>query len=476
MGLTARHHDLLEARGLDVELLERLGVDSSPERGADWISIPFVVDGEVVNNKHRTISGEKRFSQDAGARKCFWNQDVITDKTLAHLPLVITEGEFDAIAAIQAGFARAVSVPDGAPAEQIGADEGSRKYSYLEDARGILGDIREIILATDSDGPGINLMNDLAVRLGKHRCKWVRYPPKCKDLNDTLRKHDSRGVVEVLTNAQFIKVSGVYRMSELPPIQQPVPHPIGILGLDKHWKIRLGDFSVITGIPSHGKTSFVNEVMCRMAVDYGWSIAVASFEQQPQTDHRRALRTFHNRKLVVYQTQADLAAADKWIDEHFAFIVPDEDEDAELKWVIERCQAAVVQHGCKLVVIDPWNEMDHIRPPDMSLTEYTGFAIKQFKKLARRFQCHVAVVAHPTKISRGKDGALPVPTLYDISDSAHWTNKSDVGVVVFREYNPSRTLIRVQKVRFDEIGEPGDLYAVFNRETGRFDVSLEIAA
>ncbi len=468
MALNERHAQLLEARGLDVELLERLGVSSS-DKGADWIEIPFIEGGRQVNTKFRTIAGEKRFSQQPGAKKCFWNQDVITDQTLAAQPLIITEGEFDAIAAIQAGFPRSVSVPDGAPAEQQGEDDSGSKYSYVTDAKAILRDVGEIILATDNDGPGINLLNDLAIRLGKHRCKWVRYPVGCKDLNDALIRYGERGVVETINRAQWMKVGGVYRMSELPPIVPKPPYPIGIVGLDRHYKIRLGDFAVITGIPSHGKTSLVNEIMGRMAIDYGWTIAVASFEQKPQIDHRRNLRTFYGRKPARWQSAAELEAADRWIEDHFVFIVPDEDDEAELKWVLDRCQAAIVQHGARMVVIDPWNEMDHIRPADMSMTEYTGFAIKQFRKLAAKYQVHVIVVAHPTKLQRGKDDKLPIPTLYDISDSAHWANKSDVGVVVYRR-DQSHTLIRVQKARYDEIGQPGDLEATFLADQARFEI------
>ena len=473
MSLTEQQSQLLDARGLDLELLGRLGVSWS-DRGSDWVSIPYLEAGRVVNHKYRTISGEKRFSQDAGAKKCFWNADVIGDATLADQPLIITEGELDAISAIQAGFVRSVSVPDGAPAEVQGADDQGSKYSYVTEARGILKDVKEIILATDNDAPGINLMNDLAIRLGKHRCKWVRYPVGCKDLNDALQKYGERGVVETLSRAQWVKVAGVYRMSELPPMVSATPYPIGIVGLDKHYKIRLGDFAVITGIPSHGKTSLVNEIVGRMALDYGWTIAVASFEQKPQTDHKRNLRTFYNRKTAKWQTAEELERADRWIEQFFAFIVPDEDEDADLAWVLERCAVAIVQYGAKIIVIDPWNEMDHVRPADMTLTEYTGYAIKQFRKLASKYQVHVIVCAHPTKLQRGKDGKLPIPTLYDISDSAHWAGKSDVGVIVYRE-DKSHTIIRVQKTKYDEIGDPGDLRATFLRDQARFEIIVEEA-
>lgn len=468
MGLNERHRAILEARGLQAEALDHFGVASSDKLGGDCVVIPFVRNGVVVNHKYRTIGGRKDFLQDAGAVKTFWNVDVIADQTLADRPLIITEGEFDAMIAVQCGFVRSVSVPDGAPAKEIG-DGDSAKYSYLDSAPQALRAVREIILATDGDGPGVNLMNDLALRLGKARCKWVRYPKECKDLNDAFMRYGQRGVAETIARAQWIQVPGVYRMSELPPITEPAAYSTGIATMDKHYNIRLGDFVVVTGIPSHGKTTFINELVARKALD-GWKAAFASFEQTPQTDHRRTLRTFFNRKLVIDQTREEIAAADQWIDGHFAFIVPDEEEDATLDWLLERCAVAAIQHEARIIVIDPWNELDHVRPGDMSLTEYTGAAIKRFRKFARKFQVHLIIAAHPTKQIKDRDGNLQPPGLYDISDSAHWYNKPDVGIIIHR-VDKTRTLMRIGKVRYrDKIGVEGDVYGFFCPDTGRYTI------
>lgn len=465
--LEARHLALLQERGLDAETVVRFGVESSPKLGGDCVVLPFLRDGKVVNHKYRTIAGEKRFCQDADAVKCFWNMDVITDPSLANEPLIITEGEFDAMIAIQCGYQRTVSVPDGAPAEQIG-DGPSRKYDFLDTAPQALKDVREIILATDGDGPGTNLMHDLALRLGRARCKWVKYPKECKDLNDAFRQYGEKGVTETILRAQWVKVAGLYRMSELPPVIEPEAHEIGIIGLEKHYKPRLGDLAVITGIPGHGKTTFVNEVAGRLALK-GWGVCFASFEQRPQTDHRRALRTLYSGRRVIHQHEIEIQSADRWIDQHFSFIVPDEDEDASLDWVLEAAAASIIQHGARLVVIDPWNEMDHVRPADTTLTEYTGLAIKRLKKFAKKFWVHVIVVAHPAKMLRSKDGKIPVPSLYDISDSAHWHNKPDVGLIVHR-MDDITTMIRAEKVRYEAIGVRGDVFGSFNVETARYQM------
>jgi len=470
--MTPAHLEALEARGLDPEMLARHGVESFARLGVDWISIPFVKQGRVVNHKYRTIRGQKEFRQDKDAEKVFWNVDVISDQTLAKYPLIITEGEFDAMIALQCGKPRVVSVPDGAPPATI-TDPASRKYEFIHTAPGELGQVPEIILCTDGDQPGINLMNDLAIRLGKSRCKFVQYPEGCKDLNDVFKVHGAAGVQRVIDGAQWMDVPGLYSMDELPPIARQPVYRLGYGELDNHYRMRPQDLTIITGIPSHGKSSFITDVACRMAKQFGWPACFASFEQQPQTDHRRALRTWFTGKKEKNQTQDELLRADRWINDMFSFIVPSNEDYATLDWVMDRASAAVIRHGAKLIIIDPWNELDHTRPSDQTLTEYTGFAIKEFKRFARKHQVHVIVAAHPAKMLPDKDGTIRMPSLYDISDSAHWANKADAGLVIWRgtdKMGNQISKVKIAKVRYqEEIGIPGEVEVRFNPDTAHYE-------
>lgn len=475
---------LEEKRGLDLELVAKLGLWTRRANTAgidDALVIPFLRKEQVVNRKYRTgiAPGDKgKLWQDKGGVQCFWNEDALRDDTLLRHPLVITEGEFDAIAAIQSGFLRTVSVPAGAPDAPVPLEHEGAKYDFLLQAKDLLSVDRvpEIILAVDGDEKGAHLLHDLSVRLGRFRCKFLTYPKnpddptrRLKDLNDVLLAYGEKGVVETINRAQWMKVDGVFRMSDLPPVPPVQAYDIGFPVLSSHFRVRLGDFVVVTGIPSMGKTSWVNDLCCRLAEKHKLGVAFASFEQSPQRDHRRNLRTWFNRKLVIYQSDAELAAADAWIDSRFSFLVPSEDEDVTLEWVLDRCEASVVQHGSKVIVIDPWNEMDHSRDRGESLTEYVGRAIKAFKRFARKFQVALIVVAHPSKQLKDQEGNYRIPSLYDISDSSHWYNKCDAGIIVHR--NAEETIIRVQKSRYhDEIGTPGEVQATFIPETRRFNI------
>ncbi len=102
-------------------------------------------------------------------------------------------------------------------------------------------------------------------------------------------------------------------------------------------------------------------------------------------------------------------AADAFIHKHFRFLVPDDETEASLEWLLETMAAAVHRFDPHVIVIDPWNELEHVRPKEMTQTEYTGWAIKSLKRFAKRERVHIIVVAHPAKMLRNKqDGKYPM--------------------------------------------------------------------
>jgi twinkle protein len=499
--MSAAIMDVLAARGLDVELADRLGLASTRRDGTEALVIPFHRDGRVVRRKFRFFDrDEGKWTAEKGGERIAFNEDCLRDESLLAQPLIVTEGEFDAMAAIQCGFARTISVPDGAPppGERSREDlEAGAKYTWIKDIRAFLAPERvsEIIIASDGDDNGAALLQDLSVLLGRFRCKFLTYPkvpagvdlgrPRLKDLNEVLQHYGQKGVVETINRATWIRVDGVYRMSELPPLPQQAVYEIGYELLGENYKLRLGDFVVITGVPGLGKSTFANDLCCRIALLHGVKIGWASFEQAPQRDHRRALRSWygveHNSFLDAdptdrkragrpahMMTPREIDAADAWIDSHHVFIVPSEDDDVTLDWMLDRMEAAVVRHGVQVIVIDPWNEMDHTRARDETMTEYVGRAIKSLKRFAKKFQVHLIVIAHPTKSLKDGDGKYKMPTLYDISDSANWYNKCDLGLIVHKE-KAEDTIIKVQKSRYHEIiGRPGEVRMQYSKDERRF--------
>lgn len=482
MTLSEKALEIMEARGFDPETLVRAGAETCDRGAGEWISIPYIVDETVINHKYRTIGMpgadyEKKMGQDADADKVFWNADVLKDQTIVGEPLIITEGELDAIALIQAGYMRVVSVPDGAPNERAEDVHRDRvvKYSYVFDALKSLKDVSTIILATDGDANGIILRDELAQLLGRARCKFLPYPrdaerfgAACKDAADVLQRYGEEGVKKCVQRAAWLKSDGVYRYSELPPQEKRMAYPTGMVNgsMDDHLKVRLGDLMLVLGIPGFGKSTFLNELCGSLASNYGWRSAFFSPEQYC-VDHRADLMQWVTGKPVENQTAEESALADQWVEDNIRFIESGDEEDMTLDWLIERVEQAIVQHGCKVLVVDPWNELDHVYGSRMTETEYTGLAIRELKRLAKRFNVLMVIAHHPVKIEQMRDGNYVMPSPYNASGSANWFNKADAVVIVHR--SGSETILRVAKLKKHGLmGKPGDLSVKLNTGTLRY--------
>lgn len=455
--------EILDQRGISAEIASNLGWRVSD----DWLEMPVIKNGVEVGYKRRKFGEDKAFTQKKGTPQIFYNFDAIA--AAGDGELIITEGELDCAIALQCGF-NAISVPNGAPSATLLADhtEKGSKYAYLAD----LPKTAKVILAFDDDEAGHNLLHDVSIRIGKGRCKWIKYPKGCKDLNDAFIKYGRKGVEESIRRAQWMHVSGLSRMEELPPPAFVEAIPCPVEGMGDFYKLRLGDFTVVTGIPGMGKTTFANEIACSMALQHDWNVCVASFEQNPRADFEPWLISHFSGKPERMVNNLERERALAWINDKFRFITPDDENEIDLVWLLERIEAAALRHDCKLVIVDPWNELEHNQGREMTQTEYTGMAIRTMKRLAARLQIHLMIITHPAKMLRNKDGQYPVPSLYDIADSAHWRNKADMGLIVHRDDDKTSRII-VAKCRYwGKIGKTGEVKVRFDDYRNKF-VSLE---
>ena len=169
-------------------------------------------------------------------------------------------------------------------------------------------------------------------------------------------------------------------------------------------------------------------------------------------------------------SEDDLRRAMEWIDDRFYFIRFD-DEAPTIGAILEKARAAVLRHGVRGLVIDPYNEIEHRRPVNISETEYVSQLLGKVKRFAQNRGVHVWFITHPAKIQR-ENGKRPVPTLYNIAGSANWINQADIGLAVHREpdKDPTRADIYIRKVRFKSVGEIGAISLHWDRATGRYSV------
>lgn len=476
MTLHSKHQIWLESRGIPAEVAVAAGLHTTSDGKANWLAFPYIdpETGERINCKYR-LTAQKSFRMDEGAPLMLWNLRSITEAAGFNPsePVVITEGEMDALSALAAGFRRVLSVPNGAPQKategSIDPDNDQARYAPVWAARRLLERVQTFIIATDNDEPGRILASELVRRLGADRCRFVEYPAGCKDLNDVLVAHGEAGVTRAIHAAKAYPVSGLYKMSDFPEPPQFEPYRIRIPEMFDCWPVLPGTFTVITGWPGRGKTTWMMACLADL-MRQGVRICMGSFETAIKPIMVNELRQHLAGTCLKGLTHEKMQQADVMIEERLTIIAQqavDDATDLDLDYVLELAKIAVLRDGAKVLVLDPWNEMDHKRGTNETETEYVGRAIRALKRFARDYQVAVAVVAHPAKPSF--EEAKNPPSLYNIAGSAHWYNKADFGLVIHRKRETNLTTIANVKVRMGLPGSEGVRTLAWDWQRARFD-------
>lgn len=468
-----------KGRGITKDVLERNKIGYAKvfmpqeNKEVNAIQFPYFDGNNVVNIKSR--DGNKNFRMEKGAERVLYGLNDIADE------LIVVEGEIDKLSCEVAGFKNCVSVPDGAPS--VNTKNYSTKFSFLEHAEKSLANVSKFIIAVDNDAPGCRLASELIRRFGPEKCYQAKWPEGCKDANEVLVKHGIAYLMRSIEEATPVPVAGMFSVLDIERrIIDVYNHGFnkgektGWKELDKFYNVRAGEWTVVTGQPGHGKSEFLDALMVNLA-NAGWSFGVCSMENYPLERHfAKIAEKFINMPFIervecMRMGRDDLDAAISWAKEWLHFIMP-QDDDMSVDGVLKIAKAQVYRNGINGLIIDPWNELDHFRAQNITETEYISKALTKIRKFAREYNVHVWVVAHPTKLQKNKDGKYPVPTPYDISGSAHWRNKADNAISVYRpqivDYKDPSVEIHVQKIRFKEIGRVGMAELRYEYITGRY--------
>lgn len=475
--------DWFARRGISREVVERnqisVGSVYMPQL-EDWVNairFPFLRQGQAVNIKYRDTN--KNFRMEARCERILYGLDDIDELT------VVVEGELDKLAVEQAGIRACVSVPDGAPSPET--KDYSSKFDYLGNCESELAKVKQFVIAVDADAPGQRLEQELLHRLGRYRCAIVRWPDGVKDANEMLLKHGAEALQLAIYSAEPPPVEGVVRVSDLMDKLQRLYAQGMAPGVQLPWRslqdlyrVSLGEWTLVTGIPGHGKSEFLDAMLVSLAQEHDWCFGFYSPENYPLEQHvaklieKRVGKPFRGQLEKMSAEEMTRGAA--WVNHHFHFLRPGE-ESLSLEAVLELCAQVILRDGIRGLVIDPWNELEHERPQHLTETEYTSRCLTKIRQFARTHNIHIWVVAHPTKLTKDVKGNYPVPTPYDVSGSAHWRNKADNAIAVWRDASKNDPVqVHIQKIRFKKNGKVGKALLVYDTLTGRFkDVPEAVA-
>jgi len=419
---------------------------------------------ELINVKYR--SGAKDFKMVSGAELIFYNIDALKDEK----ECFIVEGEIDCLTLIECGIYNVVSVPNG-------ASKGSMKLEYLDNCWSDFEDKERIYLLTDGDEAGVNLRTELSRRLGIDRCFKFQYPEGCKDVNEVLLKHGKEEVVNLIRSPEPFPVEGILGLEDMYDdvcsyYENGYPEgvKIGIAGFDDYLNIRTGQMTVVTGIPGSGKSEFTDYIMTKTAENHNWSWAVCSFENQPSSLHVTKLMEKFSGKAFGFRKDSndrmsipEFEKAAYMVDKYFHFININQ-VDVTLTGILSKAKELVLRKGIKGLLVDPWNYIEHKIPAGYSETQYISEALTEFRTFCLKYGVHGIIIAHPTKLQKEKStGKYEVPTLYSVSGSAHFFNKTDNGLSVWRDFETNVVDVYIQKVRDSWLGKIG--FTSFNYNT-----------
>lgn len=332
----------------------------------------------------------------------------------------------------------------------------------------------------DADDAGNSLRDELARRLGYDRCWQVQFPEGCKDANEVLLKHGKAAVACLIEFATMWPIEGIVTMGEMVndvvdyyEHGYPLGVAAGISSFDNYLTFYPGQLTVVTGIPGSGKSEFVDWLMASLSKKHGWNWGVCSFECPPAfhvtkiaekfTDKSFGFRKDPDHRLNIDELQYSL----EMIDRHFNFINLSL-IDITMDGLIAKAEELVKKKGINGLLFDPWNCIEH--KFEGSETRYVLECLNKLINFLEKYKVHGFLVAHPTKLQKDKGtGKYEVPTLYNISGSAHFFNRTHNGISVWRDFENNVVDVYVQKVKWSWLGKIGYCSFNFNTMTRKYE-------
>ena len=460
--------------------------------GDNAVFFPYYIDNKLVNVKTRNVE-PKRFFQSKPNVKCLYNLSWF-QRNPTEGTVVICEGEMDVLSCAQAGWFNAVSVPDGAQAKPDTA--GMRAFDEPTSAA-VMASAKRIIIAVDNDAAGIAYKNALIERFGEDKTYVVQWPEGVKDANELLMRDGPDALDLALSRARPVDIPGIV---DFHPVIETIlgnydghyerGSSTGWPVLDQYWQWFPGMVYAITGIPGHGKTTFLTNALANAIYQHGWKVGLFSPEMGP---HSSVLRKFTQvcadspilpGEGIERLSREAIAHSAQWVSDRLFrvdAIRTDGENVAALTFdeLMDRFTRLVVRSGINVAVIDPWIRIDAMRPRGFTETEWIANCLNKITRWSQRHQCAFVIVNHPRKQETGKSGEDEGwVSPYEMMGSSYWFALADFILAVKRnKYEPplDHTFVRTWKVR--EEGWQGKLGIVeftFNPHSQRFyDVNTQ---
>lgn len=495
---------LVATRGLRIDIARKYGVgvshfnfpetkdDGLGETSKEWkahecLSFPmYTVGGRVARQKIRGIQNKRhmRLHPTGGGWGLFGLNTIPADAT----EVVLTEGEFDAMAVHQATGMPAVSLPSGA---------ASLPPAVLP----LLERFEKVYLWMDDDAAGRANQEAFARKLGLGRTVIVRstgctsldnssdHNGEAKDANDALLKRlDMSRMLKSAKHIPHEQILDLERMKDdvLLYLRDPTARAgvqyRSLPGLNEIIKgHRRGEFSVLTGATGVGKTTLLMQLSLDLA-SQGVNTLWGSFEisnsrlvSQMFQQYVGGLAGIESMRFVADHSasssgQAELlmpinteAFESAWAD--FEREVPISmmafHGSTQVSEVLDVMRHAVYTQDVTHIILDNLQFMLSGQAAGIEKFELQEHVIAALRSFATEHACHVTLVVHPRK----EDDGAPLTTA-SIYGAAKVTQEADNVLILQNEFAGKPKYIDIKKNRFS--GDLGQIPVFFNKDQLKF--------
>ena len=466
-------YEYAATRKISKETIDYCGIRSTPD--GENIAFNFWDDNDsLVMVKYRPAHKIRKNAKNKESKTwCQTGADTAPilfnmNRVDTSMPVLITEGEFDCLAAIEAGFTNAVSVPLGAGNTHWVAE----CWDWLERCK-------SIIICADNDSAGVKMVKDVVYRLGSWRTKIVDIPytittargkeVEIKDLNEYLYHMGKEATMDLLLNAKDTPVASLVDFSDITEMDMNSIDGVttGLKEVDEYLtKLFCGTLTVLTGTPGSGKTSFLSQIICQ-ALDQDFNVWLFSRELPDRLTKnwishvfagRRHALEFKNTKTgkPYYNVAHD---AFKAISEYYKdrLKIYRDDYPNDLESIKNSMIDSVRKYNTRLLILDNMMCID-MGMDGTNNNEKQTELINWLIQFSKQYHVAVVLVAHPRKM----ESSSSKPDLYSISGTANIANLCH-RTLALRRVSP--------KEKEGELNKKGDGWA---KKPIKYDVMLGI--
>lgn len=379
-------------RGIGKDICERYGVQVGNSNGPVVIH-NFYNDGMLIDQKVRS-TGDKN--------KQYWTLGSKTNRLFGmdrvgeprDIPIVITEGEYDALCIAQETGLPAVSITKGAPgaAKQLG-----QNLEWLQQWK-------SVILCFDNDEAGNEAVNKSVKMFETTPVKVVKLP--LKDANDMVLAGKGKQLKQYIWDAETVRKPTMVNLKDIK--DQILVQPK--CGVDWPWPsmteitfgMRTSEITVVVAAEGIGKTEFIKDIVSGH-MKQNKKIGLFSLEQDVEESAQRLIASYLNKTIYIPDSDEwDSKEIEEAI-EHFSDSVYLYDSSAgglTLDKLVINLKFLKNVHGVDLVVIDNLTALcanPYIDGKRMSATKYVGEVMTKLQEVTRQLKIHVIIAAHTNK-------------------------------------------------------------------------------